>query len=174
MTKANHNNLINIFAFQVIWWAGVLAGNQLLFIPILLLIWHFIVSSDKALDAKVMFIGVVIGVMTDSLLVATGLFEFTQLPIWLVLLWAYFAISLNYSLSLFNSMPAALQAFLGGVFGSLSYIGGANLGAVGLPHSTAFSAAVLFLIWCFLFPCLLKISLIIRNKQPIRETSQFI
>ncbi|WP_144213415.1 DUF2878 domain-containing protein [Shewanella donghaensis] len=174
MTTANHNNLINILAFQVIWWAGVLAGNQLILIPALLVVWHFVVSPQKVIDAKVMFSVVVIGVLSDSLLAAVGIFEFTQLPIWLLLLWGYFAISLNYSLSLFNALPVAIQALLGGIFGSLSYIGGANLGAVSLPYGTAFTSGVLFLIWCLLFPLCLKISLVIRSKQPIKETGQYI
>ncbi|WP_192022313.1 DUF2878 domain-containing protein [Shewanella sp. WPAGA9] len=154
----SHTNIINACAFQVIWWAGVLAGNQLILIPALLIVWHFVVSQQNKWDLKVMLVSALAGCLVDSLLTVFGIFEFASFPIWLGLLWAYFAISLNYSLALFNHLPVAIQALLGGVFGSLSYIGGANLGAVTLPQGTATTAIVLFVIWFVLFPSFLHLA----------------
>ncbi|GIU47831.1 MULTISPECIES: DUF2878 domain-containing protein [Shewanella] len=165
MLLSGHTNIINACAFQVIWWAGVLAGNQLVIIPALLIVWHFVVSKQKRHDVKVLFICGLLGVLVDSLLTMSGFFEFAVFPLWLGLLWGYFAISLNYSLGLFNHLPIAAQSLLGGIFGSLSYIGGANLGAVDLPHGLLVSALGLFIIWSLLFPMFLHLANIIGLKH---------
>ncbi|WP_153913622.1 DUF2878 domain-containing protein [Shewanella sp. TC10] len=165
MPLSAHTNIINALAFQVIWWAGVLAGNQLIIIPVLLVVWHFVVSQQKKFDFKVLVVCGVIGIALDTVLTFTGLFEFTVFPFWLGLLWCYFAISLNYSLALFNRLPISVQALLGGVFGSLSYIGGANLQAVSLPNGTVFSGLILLMVWSLMFPLLLWIAKTIGLKH---------
>ena len=165
MQLSAHTNIINVLAFQVIWWAGVLAGNQLIIIPILLVVWHFVVSQQKKFDFKVLAVCGVIGIALDTVLTLTGLFEFTVFPFWLGLSWCYFAISLNYSLALFNRLPISVQALLGGVFGSLSYICGANLQAVSLPNGTVFSGLILLMVWSLMFPLLLWIAKTIGLKH---------
>ncbi|WP_076541105.1 DUF2878 domain-containing protein [Shewanella sp. UCD-KL21] len=174
MLWVNHNIIINVIAFQIIWWAGVLAGNQLLYIPGLLLIWHFIVSRQRALDFKVMLSCTIIGVLIDLTLTLTGLFSFTVVPIWLLLLWCYFAISLNYSLGFFSGLPIIVQVLVGGVFGSLSYLAGANFGAVDFPHGDLFTTAILAMIWALLMPLFLYIAKFIRHKHEVKQISQLI
>ncbi|MCL1043953.1 DUF2878 domain-containing protein [Shewanella electrodiphila] len=165
MPHSAHTNIINALAFQVIWWAGVLAANQLIIIPIILIIWHFVASQQKSFDFKVLMVCASVGILLDTVLVGIGLFEFQVFPLWLGLLWGYFALSLNYSLALFNHFPISIQALLGGIFGSLSYIGGANLNAVDLPYGTVTSGLALMLIWSLMFPLFLWLSKVIGLKH---------
>ena len=150
--------LINAVCFQLVWWAGVLAQNQLLLLSILLILSHFLLSPSARHDALVMGVCGAIGIAVDSLLVWFGVFEFANIPYWLGLLWLYFALCLDYSLSVFRKFPLWLQSVLGGVFGCLSYLAGAKFDAVELPLGDAWSALILALIWSGLFPVLLIIS----------------
>ncbi|WP_351017506.1 DUF2878 domain-containing protein [Shewanella sp. AC91-MNA-CIBAN-0169] len=150
--------LINALCFQLVWWAGVLAHNQLILLSILLLIGHFLLSTSVRHDALVMCVCGVIGIAVDSLLVWFGVFEFANIPYWLGLLWFYFALCLDYSLAFFRKFPIWLQALFGGVFGCLSYLAGAKFNAVMLPLGEMWSAFILALIWSCLFPVLLAVS----------------
>jgi hypothetical protein len=150
--------LINAVCFQLVWWAGVLAHNQLILLSILLLICHFLLSKSVRHDALVMCVCGAIGITVDSLLVWFGVFKFDNMPYWLGLLWLYFALCLDYSLALFRKFPLLLQAILGGIFGCLSYLAGAKFDAVMLPLGEVWSGLILVLIWSCLFPVLLIIS----------------
>tara|TARA_R110002033_G_scaffold165757_2_gene203765 strand:+ start:1233 stop:1763 length:531 start_codon:yes stop_codon:yes gene_type:complete len=150
--------LINAVCFQLVWWAGVLAHNQLILLSILLIVGHFLLSTSVRHDALVMCVCGAIGITVDSLLVWFGVFEFNNIPYWLGLLWLYFALCLDYSLALFRKFSLWLQALLGGVFGCFSYLAGAKFDAVMLPLGEVWSAVILVLIWSCLFPVLLFIS----------------
>ena len=49
-------------------------------------------------------------------------------------------------------LPLILQALLGGIFGTLSYVAGAQFNAVTLPYGNVISAVVLFFVWLVLLP----------------------
>jgi len=150
--------LMNALCFQLVWWAGVLAHNQFILLSVLLLISHFLFSKSVRHDALLMCVCGVMGIAVDSLLLWFGVFEFNITPYWLALLWCYFALSLDYSLGFFRTLPLWLQSLLGGLFGSLSYLTGAKFDAVVLPLGDVWSALVLALIWSGLFPVLLWVS----------------
>lgn len=150
--------ILNALSFQLVWWAGVLAGNQLILLSILLIAGHFLLSQSPQKDAQLMCFCALVGMSVDTLLTWFGLFVFAQTPYWLALLWLIFALSLGYSLVFFQQLNLVLQALFGGIFGALSYIAGAEFGAVVLPHGHWFSGIVLAVIWSVLFPVLLLIS----------------
>lgn len=101
----------------------------------------------------------VLGIVIDSLLTLLGVFQFSHLPWWLALLWLHFCLSLRHSLAFMQRCPVVIQALLGGVFGSLSYLAGAHFGAVYLPHEESVTAAILALVWAFLLPFMLRMTL---------------
>ncbi|MGI2169116.1 DUF2878 domain-containing protein [Shewanella sp. MF05960] len=149
---------LNALSFQLVWWAGVLAGNQLVLLSILLILGHFLLSQAPRQDLQLMCLCAVIGMSVDTALTLFGVFVFAQTPYWLALLWLAFALSLRYSLVFFQKVPVFWQALFGGVFGTLSYVAGAEFGAVLLPHGQWVSGIVLLVIWSVLFPVLLLIS----------------
>ncbi|GGP61878.1 DUF2878 domain-containing protein [Shewanella saliphila] len=150
--------ILNALSFQLVWWAGVLAGNQLLLLSIVLVVSHFLLSQSQRLDFQLMCLCAVIGMSVDTLLTWAGVFVFADTPYWLALLWLVFALSLRYSLVFFQRIAVSLQALFGAVFGTLSYIAGAEFNAVVLPYGQWVSAIVLAVIWSVLFPVLLMIS----------------
>jgi hypothetical protein len=164
--------LINAVCFQLVWWSGVLAHNQLILLSILLIISHFLLSKSVRHDALVMCVCGVIGIVIDCFLVWFGVFEFNIVPYWLAVLWCYFALSLDYSLAFFKTLPLWLQSLIGGVFGSLSYLAGAKFGAVVLPLGDGWSALILALIWSGLFPVLLWVSKRIAPANMVLEDNQ--
>ncbi|GGP79864.1 DUF2878 domain-containing protein [Shewanella ulleungensis] len=150
--------ILNALSFQLVWWAGVLAGNQLVLLSILLILGHFLLSQSPRQDLQLMFLCAVVGMSVDTVLTWVGVFVFAETPYWLALLWLAFALTLRYSLVFFQKIHMFWQALFGGVFGTLSYIAGAEFGAVMLPYGLWVSGIVLVVIWSGLFPVLLLIS----------------
>ena len=65
-----------------------------------------------------------------------------------------------------RALPIILQVILGGVFGSLSYIAGAQFNAVTLPFGESISMLILAVVWAILLPLFIKIS---RSYRQIRR-----
>ena len=150
--------VFNALCFQCIWWLGVLYQNQFIIISILLVLLHFAVSKNKKSDLLVLLAVSSLGIVVDISLVHFGVFEFSTPPLWLALLWCFFALTLNSSLAFAHKLRLPLQVILGGISGSLSYLAGANLGAVTLPLGTVYSVAIFIVIWCVLFPVSMTIA----------------
>ncbi len=164
--------LYNALSFQLVWWASVLWANWSLLLTIPLLLLHFVLvtSIENApachRDLHTMIRVGMLGVAIDALLTLLGVFEFNTSPWWLDCLWLHFGLSLNHSLNFLRALPVFLQAILGGVFGSLSYLGGAHFYAVTLPLGMSTSALILALLWATLLPLFVKIVL---SQQLIRR-----
>lgn len=154
---------INFLWFQAIWWLVVLLQTQSVAFVVMLLILWFLISPTKLADAKLMVLMALIGSIVDSILIGVGLFTFTVpfslfgmaaewlIPLWLMLLWAAFAGTLNHSLAMFKN-----QLFAGSIIGALcaplSYLAGAKFGAVNLGLSSLTAYFLLSAVWFFLFP----------------------
>jgi hypothetical protein len=78
-------------------------------------------------------------------------------PFWLWMVWVMFALTLNYSLAFLLNRHLLLSAIAGLLFGPLSYIAGAKLGAAGFDNSLS-HLAVLGMIWMLTLPALVFIS----------------
>lgn len=101
----------------------------------------------------------VLGIVIDGSLTLLGVFQFSHFPWWLALLWLHFCLSLRHSLAFMQRLPVVIQALLGGVFGSLSYLAGAHFGAVYLPFDASVTAGILALVWAILLPFMLRMTL---------------
>lgn len=150
-------NLINFVIFQVIWFVLILGKNDYLFIALLLLGLHFYLVKDAVNELKLVGIITALGTLVDSVLAHAEVFVFNDpihtlmIPLWLLVVWSGFAITLTHSLSYFHSR-FWLSVCAGMVGGPASYLAGERLGAVAFSHSTLITALCLGVLWAILFP----------------------
>ena len=133
--------LLNIFLFQVGWFACVLSGaTQRPWIGALIAIFivaiHLLRAPLAEAEFKLVLIAVGIGAVWDSLLVwldwlrySSGIVIPNTAPYWIVLMWALFATILNVSLRWLRGRWL-IAAIAGGLGGPLAYYGGHRLGAL--------------------------------------------
>ena len=150
----------NFIWFQAIWWLVILyQNNAVWFVCVLITVWLWL-SPKRLADLKLMFILFVMGTAIDSVLTHVGVFIFEEkrslvafwpIPVWLSLLWCAFAGTVYHSMVAFQGR-VALSALAGGIFAPLSYIAGANLGAVELGESILVTYLVVGIIWSIVFP----------------------
>ncbi|PKH02923.1 DUF2878 domain-containing protein [Psychromonas sp. MB-3u-54] len=157
----SHFYWFNFIWFQLMWFIAVFftVSGQLFLIFSLLL--HFYLSPDRKFDLASLITISAIGGTVDLLLSWLGIMVFpeaTLLPLWLVLLWAHFAVALNHGMSWLNQIPLYFQVMFGGLFGPLSYYAGYKFGAVDFPLSPLQTSLILIVIWATLLPVYLFIS----------------
>ena len=135
------NNLVNFLAFQAGWFATVLgAANGMPWLgPVVVLAvvaLHLRTSRRPAAEARLVAFAILLGLVADSVLLATGWIAYPNgnwlpglAPYWIVMLWALFATTLNVSMRWLHGRYL-LAAVFGAVGGPLSYLAGARLGAM--------------------------------------------
>ncbi|MCF5903292.1 MULTISPECIES: DUF2878 domain-containing protein [Aeromonas] len=120
-----------------------------------MLLLHFIFSPSRLSDWRLLPIAVA-GCLLDALLWQLGLFRFPSgFPLWLVLLWLGFALTLAHGMRWLLRLPRWQQALFGVFGGASSYVAGAAMGAVHLPWGIWISSAQLAVIWMWWLPVLL-------------------
>jgi len=124
---------------QALWFGAVIgAAQELLWLaPVLLMgfaFWEFRPVRRVYGDFQLMLVAVLIGLILDTTWVKLGWIEFAagwalseRAPLWILLLWAGLALTLNHSLAWLQSR-LLLAAVLGGVSSPLSYLAAARLG----------------------------------------------
>jgi len=172
------NIVINIILFQIGWFACVLtaASNQPLvgaIISLFIIVSHIFISKQYQQEIRIIVIAMVIGFFWDSLIVSAGWITYTSgmlsdfmAPYWIVLMWALFATTLNYSLS-WMKKKLLLAAVFGAVAGPLAYYAGVKLGAVQFVNEIN-ALVALSIGWAAFTPLLLILS---TNKS---EQSKYI
>ena len=144
-----HPKVINYIAFNLIWFGLVVAGNFFVPLAAIWLVLHITFCNDKVTEAKLIGLVTLIGISLDSSLTYFGIYVFddrTFIPMWLILLWANFASTINHSLH-FLTQSKALQWFVGTVIAPLSYVAGYKLDAVSFGYPTFTTYMLLSLIW---------------------------
>ena len=155
--------VINFIWFQTIWWLVILMQSASIpYVLALFLLW-FVLTPTRKIDGKLMLLVMLVGATIDSLLMYCSVFYFTEdayvftalsmwmVPLWLVLLWGAFAATLAHSLDTLRSKPL-LAALVGGIFAPLSYLAGANFGAVDLGYSLMTTYITLCVVCGFTLP----------------------
>ncbi|WP_397449810.1 DUF2878 domain-containing protein [Pseudomonas sp. NA-150] len=155
-------NLINLLLFQVGWFACVLGGTSLwLLVAAGVLLVHLLWTSSWRSEGDLIISVTLIGTLVDSLLLACNVFDFDAggpvIPLWLVVLWALLATTLNHGLA-WTAKPLWRACLLGAVCGPLSYYAGSELAGVRLPLGLWPSMLLLAVIWAMLFPMLLYVA----------------
>jgi hypothetical protein len=158
------NRFLNALGFQMGWWACVIGAGMDQELPALafccvLVYAHLFFSPIRTSEIKLALSTWVIGAVIDSGLQYASIIHFygwslAQLsPFWLWMLWVLFALTLNTSLAFFKQAPLILSAVVGLVFGPLSYIAGAQLGAASFDNSLP-HLAILGVTWMLAMPAL--------------------
>lgn len=149
--------IANAVLFQLGWFAAVLGGSSFwLLIPLGVLLVHFTWTSSWAAEGKLVMTVFFAGAALDSFLMHLGVFAFPGesdlIPLWLALLWAMLATTLNHCLAWSRRWWVAAVA--GAVAAPGSYVAGAALADVDLPLGLLPSILILAAIWAVVLPVL--------------------
>jgi len=176
--------IANFVWFQSIWWLVVLLQNASIPFVIGLLVLWLVISSKRYADA-ILFVAIfLVGMVVDSSLTFFGIYRFDTthqiadvpswlIPVWLGLLWSGLAGTLLHSMTLFQGRPL-IAAAGGAVFAPLSYVAGANFGAVTLGQSILMTYVIVGAVWAFVFPAIFYVAHyveqnVVRKKEGNRD-----
>lgn len=171
------NLWINAVLYQATWIAAIggAAGGLWWLGPVCVVLfaaWQLSGTSRRQADALLLLYAVLIGFAVDSAFAASGLIRYGAAvpwpqvaPVWIVALWASFALTLNHSLGYLKA-HLRVAALLGAIGAPLAYAAAARVGALVLaaPESTAL--LVLSGAWALLTPALSVLALRLSAPQP--------
>lgn len=161
-------NVGNFVLFQVLWFAavgGAAAGFSLLALPVLLAMlgWSLATGGPLKSDGLLMLFGLVMGFLFEVLFLASGVLVYeAQMngwapPVWILLLWAGFAMTFNHSMAWLRGR--ALLAVVMGASGSvLSLFAGVKLGAAEVQAPALTVALIYGASWAVLVPALASLA----------------
>ena len=158
--------IANVLGFQAVWFASVIgAANGLPWAgPLAAILYaavHFRLTPDRRGDLRMLAIAVAMGIIADSLLAATGVLQFASpwpwtfaAPVWILAMWAGFALTLNHSMAFLRGRWLAAFGF-GAVGGPLAYWGAARgFDAVEFGLGLPAALAALAIVWGLAMPAL--------------------
>lgn len=133
----------NLAGYQLVWFGVVICaarGQPLLSVLIAaaFVAAQWLASRQQASDARLLACAVACGVVLDGGLASSGLLVYASsqpallAPVWILALWAAFAMTLNHSMTFLRGRPLLAAAF-GAIGGPLAYAGASRgFGAVTL------------------------------------------
>lgn len=163
----NKNTLINAGLFQMLWLSAVLGSANNLIWPCLIIFallacWQLHPQRRATKDIYLVVIAIFIGLIIDSLWVVIGVIEYTDkrpidviAPLWIVTLWAGFALTINHSMAWMQSHPL-LPILLGLISAPLSYFAGTRLGAIEYHQDSLLVSAYIAISWAIALPILVQ------------------
>ncbi|WNO11247.1 DUF2878 domain-containing protein [Teredinibacter sp. KSP-S5-2] len=163
--------IINLILFQLAWFTCALLTPQAKWLLPVYLILHFVLSPQKRIDTLILPIAVA-GISLDYVFMQMGFIEFgnQSFPIWLVLLWGLFTLTLNHSLAWLQRLNTLLVAPIGAIGGASSYLAALKFQALTSQLTTVSFTLLYGLTWALLLP--LMIWLIRRFVLPQNMTQQ--
>ena len=170
------NPLLNIAVYQLIWFVAVIGGETLLWLSIVLIVLHFLVTPIPKTDMALVLLVLLIGMVIDGTLRLSGFFIFAEdrfpIPLWLGCIWIGLATLFNHSLGWLKKR-LWLAALLGTIGGPAAYIAGGRLGAAEFNLSLPWSITILAIIWGLLVPALVWLSgkIVMVGDRPLRRSS---
>jgi hypothetical protein len=160
---------LNILFFKLTWLACVLGGaNGLAWIGPLSCI-AFLLAQRQWLGAsknewQLVAVIASIGFLVDSSYVLSGLVQFATpwptadaAPLWIVAMWANFALTLNHSMRWFQE-HLIIAALMGAIAGPGAYLAGRTLGAAEFLAADSVVLTVLALAWGSAVPLALMLA----------------
>jgi hypothetical protein len=158
--------VFNVLGFQAVWWACVLGASAgwgwagPLAVATFAAV-HLRFTPTAARDLRLLVAAVLLGLVVDGLLGASGLLAYAAAggtpalaPAWILALWCGFALTLTHSMAFFARRPLAAAAF-GLVGGPLAYAGAAAVaGAVAFPLGSVPALAAVAVAWALALPLL--------------------
>jgi hypothetical protein len=160
------NLWLNAIGYQLVWLAAVWGATHergwLATAALLPFALVHMCRRDGHLDAWLMLAACIVGGLLDSLYAASGVVAYASpfpspeaAPLWIVALWAAFALTLRHSLRFLRGRPLLAAAF-GAVGAPLAYLAAARGGhAVQFPHGTRVAMGTLALGWAIVLPALM-------------------
>ena len=151
---------------QALWFGAIFGAAEKMFwlVPVLLtgfIAWEFRPARRVYGDFQLMLVALLIGLILDTTWVKLDWIKFSpdfalsgRAPLWILLLWAGLALTLNHSLAWLQSR-LLLAGVLSGLSCPLSYLGAARLGAVDIVSESWLWVVVLSLSWAVSIPLLL-------------------
>ena len=164
----NRLQIINLLLFQAGWWACVLLGGSpahwaATLIAAGIIVFHLSFSDHAGVEAKLIILAVVTGLLCDSMLVSFGLLNYSHgmmadslAPHWIIAIWAIFATTFNLSLRWLKHRTL-IASLMGATAAPLSYYAGLKAGSVAMPDQVL-AMLVLGLMWAVLMPLLMHFS----------------
>ncbi len=161
--------IINAVAYDIGWIAAVFgAAKGLAWVgpvyAVAMVATHLRVMPDAAKEARFLLIAAIYGLVVDSALGLTGVFEFLPgqsmgglAPLWLVSLWVMFGTMFNGCLPFLRGRTAIL-CVSGALLGPFAYWIGTRLGAMTLGVELPIALGVLAVVWGISFPLLSRVS----------------
>ena len=155
--------LTNLLRYQAIWFATVLGaahnrpdlGAE---VGVLMVVWHVWWARSPVIELSTIGITLLVGALWEGIMVHFGLVNYQAgstlfgVPLWILVLWMGFGTTLNGCLGWLRRQ-LGIAAILGGLLGPLSWLGGAQLGALKIPDpATGYTA--LGVGWFFVMPFL--------------------
>ena len=143
-------------------------------------IWHARTTTAPNTDFLLAGIAVIIGASLDTLYMRSGLITYNGellwsgvAPLWILVLWANFALTLGGCLSwLRDRLPlAALLACTGA---PLSYYGGIRMGTAAISGDPVLLFSVISITWGIAVPLLLWMSAQLEQQRRLREAAVMI
>lgn len=171
--------IINAVLFQILWFSCVVGGAKELLWPsilagIILATWQLQAKNRHQTDVCLILAALIMGLIIDTAWTVFGVLEFAGArvidpiaPVWILILWVGFSLTVNHSMSWLNSkfyLPAAV-GFIGG---PMSYLAGLRLGAVDYLMSPWIVSLLLGIVWAIALTILVKISQ--TGSEPATET----
>lgn len=152
---------INLVWFQIIWLIAVVYRENTLLLLLISLALHFLLTPTRRCDLQGVVVITLLGSLADYLLSVCGVLIFansTFIPLWLILLWSHFALSLNHGMLWLIKLPTYARILFGAIFGTLSYYAGAQLGSVTLGSNLLLSLFSLSVIWAVMLPVYIAVT----------------
>lgn len=167
--------LLQLLLFQLGWWACVLSVKFNLELEAIVLCTIVLLIQLKSAPQRTQvlkLIGLVlpIGILLDSMTQWFLGFDFygwafqAWSPFWLWMIWAMFTKALCDSALFLGRLQVRYQALLGIIFGPLTYLSGAKLGAAEL-NASALQLLILALSWGLLTPILIGLTQAVVSKE---------
>jgi hypothetical protein len=163
------SRLLEFVLFQTVWLICALGAARGMSWPGLIAVAAFAAFCLPCRDRRwavvvVMLVSAVCGVTSETLLLRFAGLSYTAAwpsatwaPAWIVGLWFAFGGVLDTTRRALGDHVVVKSAVLGLVFGPLSYLAGARLGALTLPEPAWPSLLLIAAVWAMILPTLLKL-----------------
>jgi hypothetical protein len=153
-----HTSLCNYALYQIGWFSCILGAAAQhpwigFFVAVILIGVHLTLSLERALEARLIVMTTVVGLVIETLQIGAGTYRFPSgtvheafPPPWLLAMWGQFATTFRFSLR--DVMRRPFVAGLFGLFGGpLAFLAGEKLGAVTLLQPLASGLLRLSVSW---------------------------
>lgn len=160
-------NGINYALFQAGWFVCVLGAASdhpwlASAVGLFLVLAHLFLVRDFLREGALLLFSLITGFCVDSFHIWTGVLSFPHgsfhpalPPLWILVLWMQFAMTLHYSLG-WLAGRYLIGALLGGVSGALAYWGGVRFGAAYFNDHLVACLLQIGLSWALVLPIFLK------------------